>query len=167
MTILQTQRLCLKHLEAADLPALVDLWSDPEVTRFMGGPRDRDDLKTILEGELQDPFAERYNLWPVEELETGKIIGDCGLLDKEVEGVPEIEVVYVFAKGAWGKGYATEIGKALVRYGFEEVGLSRLIALIEPENQASERVALKLGMKCEKEVVRPGGALRKVYAIEH
>jgi RimJ/RimL family protein N-acetyltransferase len=46
------------------------------------------------------------------------------------------------------------------------MGLCRLIALIEPENRASERVAVKIGMRLEKEVVRPGGALRKVYAVE-
>jgi ribosomal-protein-alanine N-acetyltransferase len=166
LTILRTKRLRLKHLEVSDLSALVDLWCDPEVTQYMGGPRDREKLKTILDEELQNPFAECYNLWTVEEVATGDVVGDCGLLEKEVEGVPEIEVVYVFAKGAWGKGYATEIGTALVRHGFDELGLSRLIALIDPENQPSERVAMKMGMICEKEVIRPGGALRKVYVIE-
>jgi ribosomal-protein-alanine N-acetyltransferase len=58
------------------------------------------------------------------------------------------------------------MGRALKRYAFEHMGIERLIALIKPENGASERVALKVGMRLEKEVVRPGGAVRKVYAVE-
>ena len=60
---------------------------------------------------------------------------------------------------------AIEIGQALKHYAFERMGIARLIALIEPENEASERVALKIGMRFDREVVRPGGALRKLYII--
>jgi ribosomal-protein-alanine N-acetyltransferase len=83
-----------------------------------------------------------------------------------VEGRQEIELIYVLASSASGKGYATEIARSLVRYAFEELGIGRLIALIEPENAASERVAVKTGMRFEKEVIRSGGIKRKVYAIE-
>ncbi|MEJ2552051.1 MAG: GNAT family N-acetyltransferase, partial [Anaerolineales bacterium] len=97
---------------------------------------------------------------------SGQLVGNCGLLEKEVGGEAEIELVYVFAASAWGKGYATEIGMALIRHAFETLGLERLIALIEPENAASERVAQKVGMRFDREVRRPGGAIRKVYVIE-
>ena len=73
---------------------------------------------------------------------------------------------YILALSAWGKGFATEIGQALTHYVFERMGIERLIALIEPENEASERAALKIGMRFDKEVVRPGGAIRKLYVIE-
>jgi RimJ/RimL family protein N-acetyltransferase len=118
-----------------------------------------------LEKTAEEPFAERYDLWPVVEKETGEVVGHCGLLEKEVEGRREIELIYVFARSAWGKGYATEMGRALKDYAFEELGLERLIALIEPENVASERVARKVGMRFDREVLRPGGALRRVYVI--
>jgi ribosomal-protein-alanine N-acetyltransferase len=164
--ILETERLILRFQRASDVPALVDLWSDPQVTRHLGGPRDRAWLRSELEEVAQDPYAERYDLWPVVEKETGRVVGHCGLLDKEVEEKAEIELIYILAASAWGKGYATEIGRALKRYAFEHMGIERLIALIKPENGASERVALKVGMRLEKEVVRPGGAVRKVYAVE-
>jgi RimJ/RimL family protein N-acetyltransferase len=164
--ILETERLILRFQRASDVPALVDLWSDPQVTRHLGGPRDRAWLRSELEEVAQDPYAERYDLWPVVEKETGRVVGHCGLLDKEVEGKAEIELIYILAASAWGKGYATEMGQALKRYAFEDMGIDRLIALIEPENGPSERVALKVGMRLEKEVVRPGGAVRKVYAVE-
>jgi ribosomal-protein-alanine N-acetyltransferase len=164
--ILETERLTLRHQQASDVAPLVDLWADPDVTRYMGGPRGRAWLQSAFEETARDPYAERYDLWPLVEKETGQVIGHCGLLDKEVEGRPEIELTYVLASSAWGKGYATEIGQALKGYAFEEMGLGRLIALIEPENSASERVAEKVGMRLEKEVVRPGGELRRVYAVE-
>lgn len=164
--ILETARLILRHQQRPDVQALVDLWADPDVTRYMGGPRDRDSLESMFEETAEEPFAERYDLWPVVERATGQVVGHCGLLDKEVEGTLEIELTYVFVRSAWGQGYATEMARALRDYAFEELGLERLIALIEPENAASERVARKVGMCFDREVVRPGGALRKVYVVE-
>lgn len=132
----------------------------------MGGPRDRDGLRSVFEETARGPYAERYDLWPVVDKGTGEVVGHCGLLDKEVAGRSEIELIYVLASSVWGKGYATEIGRALKQHAFEKMGIRRLIALIEPENAASERVAVKVGMHLEREVVRPGGAVRKVYVAE-
>ncbi|MGA9349190.1 MAG: GNAT family N-acetyltransferase [Anaerolineae bacterium] len=164
--ILETERLILRRQRASDIASLTDLWADPKVTRYMGGPRDRDWLQSVFEETAQNPYAEQYDLWPVVEKETGQVVGHCGLLDKEVEGRTEIELNYILSPSVWGKGYATEIGQAIKQLAFEKMGVERLIALIEPENEASERVAVKIGMRLEKEVVRPGGALRKVYAID-
>jgi len=165
LLILETDRLRLSRLRPSDVSALVDLWSDPDVTRYMGGPRDRAKLEANFAEEVKNPFADEYNLWPVEE-QTGKVVGDCGLLDKEVDGRAEIELVYVFARSTWGQGYATEMAKALKEHAFEQMGLRRLIALIQPENEESERVAVKVGTHLEKEVIRPGGEVRRVYAME-
>jgi ribosomal-protein-alanine N-acetyltransferase len=166
ITILETNRLLLRRLQPSDIPSLIDLWCDSDVTQYMGGPRDREKLQTIFEEDLKDPFAEEFDLWPVVEKQTQEVIGHCGLLDKEIEGKEEIEVNYIFKSSAWGKGYASEIGSALIEYAFKEKKLTRLIALIEPENAPSERVAAKIGMRFEKEVLRPGGAKRKVYVTE-
>ncbi len=165
-TILETERLILRLQRSADVEGLVDLWSDPAVTRYMGGPRERDWLRTEFEEVGRNPTAEQYDLWPVLEKESGQLVGNCGLLEKEVAGKAEIEMVYVFAASVWGKGYATEIGEALIRHATEVMGLERLISLIEPENAASERVAQKVGMHFDREVQRPGGSMRKVYVIE-
>ena len=166
MIILQTKRLRLRRLQNSDVKALIELWSDPQVTKHLGGPRDRGKLKKIFEEDVKNPDAEQYDLWPVEENQSKEVVGDCGLLAKEVDGKQEIELIYIFKASAWGKGYATEIGRAITNYAFEEMKIGRLIALIEPENKASERVVLKIGMKFKKDVIRPGGAKRKVYVIE-
>ena len=164
--ILRTDRLVLRRVKASDISTLIDLWCDPVVTEHLGGPRDREKLQTIFDDDLKDPFAYEYDLWPVEEIQTKQVIGHCGLLEKEVDGKNEIEINYIFIPSAWGRGYAKEIGKALIEYGFTEKKLARLIALIKPENQASEHVAKSIGMKYEREVLRPGGETRKVYLIE-
>jgi len=164
--ILETERLRLRRIRSTDVAALVALWCDPEVTRFMGGPRDEGKLRDGLAEDVADPFAYEYDLWPVEEKASGEVIGHCGLLEKEVDGRDEIELVYVFAKSAWGNGYAAEIGSALRDHALREKGIDRLISLIEPENAASERVAQRIGMRMEREIVRPGGAVRRVYALE-
>lgn len=164
--ILETERLVLRYQLASDVPFLTDLWADPIVTRYMGGPRDRDWLRSLFEETAKNPKAERYDLWPVVEKDTGRVVGHCGLLDKEVEDRAEIELSYVFSPAVWGKGYATEIAAAIKQWAMEKIGLKRLIALIEPENAASERVAIKIGMHLEKETIRPGGARRRVYVVE-
>jgi ribosomal-protein-alanine N-acetyltransferase len=164
LTILVTEHLRLKRLQPSDVAALVNLWCDPQVTEYMGGPRDQTKLLDDFKDAVKDPFAEDYNLWPVEDKKTRNIIGHCGLLEKEVEGINEIELIYVFSTSAWGKGYAKEIGSALLRYAFNDLQLSKLIALINPENEASERVAVRLGMHYEKEIIRPGGHIRKLYS---
>jgi ribosomal-protein-alanine N-acetyltransferase len=164
--ILQTERLILTRLRPAHVPALVDLWTDPEVTRHMGGPRERVSLAADLEKDARNPPPGKFDLWVLVEKATGDVVGHCGLLDKDVEGAVEIELVYVLAASAWGKGYATEIAAGLKHYAFGDLGLKRLISLIEPSNSASERVAIKTGMHLEREIIRPGGGARRLYAIE-
>ncbi len=131
----------------------------------MGGPRDEEQLRQDLEDEAEAAASSRIDLWPVVEKASGEVVGHCGLLEKEVDGQAETELIYVFGKSAWGQGYATEAAIAVREYAFEQLGLRRLIALINPENAASERVALKAGLRYEKETRRPGGIILHVYAV--
>ncbi len=165
-TLLETERLILRFQQVSDIDPLVDLWTDPQVTRHLGGPRNQDQVRSAFEETAKNPTAEQSDLWPVIEKETGTLVGHCGLLEKEIEGQAEIELIYILARSAWGQGFATEIGAALKHYAFEQLGISRLIALIEPGNRASERVAQKLGMHLLREILRPGGSLRKMYVVE-
>jgi ribosomal-protein-alanine N-acetyltransferase len=160
---IETPRLLLRDMRADDIAALVALWSDAEVTRYLGGPRKPASLRETFEETLA-LGPEPYDLYPVVEQASGAVIGHCGLLDKEIEGVVETELVYVLARAYWGQGYATEMARALVEDAFQRQGLTRLVALIEPGNAASERVAVKVGMSLEKDVLRPGGRTMRLYA---
>lgn len=163
---LDTPRLLLRPLEASDIAVLTAIWEDPEVTRYMGGPRDADRVRRMLEEELRADSRDPIRFWPVIEKASGRVVGDCGLTRKDVDGRAEIELVYVFAADVWGKGYATEAAAEIRDHAFRHLGVTRLVALVDPENVASIRVAEKIGMQFEKETTRPGGALRRVYAMQ-
>ena len=166
LIILETKRLILRRQTESDVDPLVALWSNPQVTRYLGGPRDQQALRESFVQSALSPFSDEYDLWPVVEKESGTVIGHSGLLDKEVEGKTEVELVYVISPDRWGNGYATEIALGLTSYAFESLELDRIIALIEPENKASERVAIKLGMTYKSAITRSNGAVRKLYFLD-
>ena len=118
---LETDRLLLRSLQPQDVEQMVSLVTDPGVTRFLGGPRDAEQVRTTLQNELVEPPRSRLGQWPVMLKVTGKFVGGCGLISKEIEGVTEVELAYAFAASAWGKGYATEIGSALLGFATEEL----------------------------------------------
>lgn len=162
---IETERLVLRNTDAGDVDALVRMWTDPVVTQFMGGPKDRGWLERNFSEDAANPDPLLFDQWPVIEKLSGKLIGYCGLLDKEVEGQPEVELVYVFLPEAWGKGYATEIALALREHALRRMDLRRLIALIEPENRASIKVAERVGFRADRKVMR-GDAERILYVYE-
>jgi RimJ/RimL family protein N-acetyltransferase len=162
---LETSRLLIRHLQPSDAETLARLWTHPEVTRYMGGPRDFHAIRQGFEEDARSSPPPVIDLWPVIEKATGQVVGHCGLIDKEVEGQQEVELVYVFQVPAWGKGYATEAASAVRDYAFATLKLKRIIALIDPDNSASARVAIKLGMSFEKETRRPSGKVLRVYAM--
>lgn len=103
MLYIETARLIIRPLEAKDAETLARIWTDPEVTRHMGGPRIFDEVRNNLLEDAVQPAPPRFDLWPLVEKVTGRIVGHCGLLDKDVDGRPEIELVYVLSKEVWGK----------------------------------------------------------------
>ena len=163
--VLETNRLILRRLSSQDIEYLVSLWTDPGVTKYMGGPREKEYLIRTFKEDLNTSSELKYDLWPAYNRDTKEFVGHCGLLDKEVNGITEIEVNYILDRAQWGKGYATEIASALLQYGFREYGLKRLIALIDPGNTASEKVAVKIGMHLEGELAR-GHTVKRLYTIE-
>lgn len=163
--IVATERLVVRTIALEDVEALAAIWCDPAATAYMGGPRRFDEVCRALREDLPPAQEPAFNLWPTIEKASGRIVGHCGLLDKEVAGRPEIELVYVLAPAAWGQGFATEAGRAIRDYALKSLRLRRLAALIHPENAASERVAAKLGFHHEADVERPHGTLR-LYSFE-
>jgi RimJ/RimL family protein N-acetyltransferase len=157
---LETDRLLLRELRPEDVEPEVSLWADAQVTRCLGGPRDEARVRTILQEELAEPPQGPLGQWPVVHKASGEFVGDCGLIAKE------IELVYILAVSAWGNGYATEIGSALLHFATEELQHKRVVSLIDVENLASKRVAEKLGMHLEALVKRPDGVERELWVTE-
>ena len=153
MIILETQRLLLRHLTPDDLEDLFAFYSDPDVIKYIpDAPRTREETREELEWFLNGhPKSPELGLWATILKETDQFIGRCGLIPWTIDGEHEVEVAFALAKPYWGQGLATEVAQALVHYGFEHLSLSRLICVIDHDNQASINVATKTGMKFERE----------------
>lgn len=153
MKILETRRLILRHLEPGDLESLYALYRDPEVRRyFPEGTLTREETKEELEWFLNGhPEHPELGLWGTIYKENNQFIGRCGLLPWVIDERAEVEVAYLLDKAYWGQELGTEAAQAILDYGFEKLGLSRLICLIDRDNLASLKVAEKIGMTFEKE----------------
>jgi len=138
-----TERLRFRPLVMDDVDELVALHEDPLVARFLGS-RDRAWLERFI-GMVDEEWAERgHGRVAVVERESGRFLGRTGL--KYWQQFGETEVSWVLHADARGKGYATEAGAASLRWGFEQFQLPYLMAMIQPDNAASIRVAERLGM---------------------
>jgi ribosomal-protein-alanine N-acetyltransferase len=154
VTILETPRLVFRRLVPGDLDGLAAIYGDPEVRKYfpegvLTAEETREELEWFLDGHPDDP---RLGLWATIHKESGRLIGRCGLLLWDIAGRREVEIAYLLAKPWWGQGLGVEAARALVRHGFDQLGLPRLIALIDPENQASIRTAIKAGLAFEREI---------------
>lgn len=151
--MLETARLLLRELTMDDLDELTELRADPLVMKYIGA-QDRAKVEQRLRYYISHYEPHRFGMWGVVHKEQGKLIGWCGLMF--LEGTPEVEVGYGVAKAYWGQGLMTEAAAASLRYGFEERGLARIVAVALPENTASRRIMEKLGMKYEKNALHYG-----------
>ena len=153
MIILETKRLLLRRLLPTDFDDLFALYSDPEVRRyFPEGTLTREETQEELEWFLNGhPEHPELGLWATIHKQTGRFIGRCGLLPWTIDGQYEVEVAYMIAKEFWRQGLGTEAAQGILDYGFDTLGLSRLICLIDHDNIASQKVATHIGMAFEKE----------------
>ena len=148
MPEIETPRLRLRHFTLDDFDDLFRLYSDPQVMQYLS-PRTREQTQASLCKHIQHWQEYNFGMWGVIELESGKMIGRCGL--GFLDNTPEVELGYVFDKSYWNMGLATEASQATLKYGFEEVELERIVAIAKPENSASVRVIQKIGMQYEKD----------------
>jgi len=153
-SILETSRLKLRHLKSDDLDELFALYQDPEIRRyFPDGVKNYEDTKEELEWFLNGhPEHPELGLWATIHKESCKFIGRCGLLPWEIDGKLEIEVAYLLDKNFWHQGLATEAAMGILAYAFENLNLSRIICLMDPDNIASQKVAKRIGMTLERKV---------------
>jgi RimJ/RimL family protein N-acetyltransferase len=157
---LETPRLVLRRFTRADADDLVSLNADPDVMRFITGgvPIGRDEI----EEELLPAFLgyyerfDGYGFWAGVEKRTGEFLG-CFYLTPLEGGAPgEAELGFRLRKSAWGKGYATEGARALIRSGFTEFGLQCVVADTMAGNIASRRVLEKAGLRLVRTSREPG-----------
>lgn len=146
MIELLTERLRLHPLEHEDLDDLWRLDSDEAVMRYVGsGPVADQAAHRERMHELIVRFADSpFGLWGIRKIEDDTFYGIALLIP--FEDSPDMEIGYRLLPEAWGKGVATEAGRALIRYGFEALRLGRIVGVTHPDNAASRRVLTKLGL---------------------
>ena len=154
---LTTERLVLRPPTLDDLPVWHAIYLDAEEVWY-GAPRSSlDENRGKLERQIAHFEQHGFGMCAVDLAASGETIGSAGL--QHLEGGPEIEVGYRFLKAHWGQGYATESAQASIAFGFDEVGLERIVAVALETNVTSRRVLEKCGLH---EI-----GLTHVYGLEH
>jgi len=153
MNILDTQRLHIRQLSKEDAPFIFQLVNEPSFIQNIGdrGVRTLADAEKYIENGPVASYARNgFGLCLVTLKESGESIGMCGLIKREA--LEDVDIGYAFLPQFWSKGYAFEAAQAFKQYAREVVGLTRLVAIVDPNNQGSIRVLEKLGMAFEKMV---------------
>jgi RimJ/RimL family protein N-acetyltransferase len=146
---LETERLVLRRFTEADADNLLDLHGDPDVMRFITG---KPTPRGVIRDETLPRFLRYYErfeglgYWAAIEKSTGEFLGWFHILPQEGGGPDEVELGYRLRRSAWGKGYATEGSRALIRKGFTELGVRRVVASTMAVNTASRGVLEKAGL---------------------
>jgi RimJ/RimL family protein N-acetyltransferase len=147
---LTTDRLVLRQFTEDDADNLVELDSDPRVMRFLSGgkPTPRADIENrVLPGILRFYALGPAGCWAAQDRETGAFLGWLSLKPADDGDIEQVELGYRLRARTWGRGYATEGSRALVRAAFDDLGVGRVWAQTMAVNTASRRVMEKAGLR--------------------
>lgn len=150
----RTERLLLRPIRAEDFSGLLDLYSTEATARFIGGTCNDEDAWRRMAAMIGHVALRGYGVWGLEELASGTLIGYCG--PWYPHGWPEPEIAWSLRAGFHGRGYATEAAREALRFVYGELGWTTAISCIATENQASIRVAERLGARLERDTVNRG-----------
>jgi ribosomal-protein-alanine N-acetyltransferase len=166
---LETSRLSLRPFSLVDVDELHRLWSEPAVRRFLWDDKvvPRETVIEIIKSSNESFTRSGLGYWVVCLKETSEAVGFCGLrhfrFEEAAAGADEVEILYGLWPAHWGKGLATDASAAVLRYGFDALGLTRIYAGADPPNQDSFRVMERLGMKFLRRTTV--GELEAVYYV--
>ena len=147
MAEFETERLVVRRLRPHDLDDFAALCGDPVILRYMdeGRPLSRAETATWLDVTLANYRERGWGCFGVTAKPEDRLIGFCGF-SRPPDRPGVVELIYALAPSQWGRGYATEVARAMVAFGFERCGLTRIEATVDPANEASKRVLEKIGM---------------------
>tara|TARA_R110002073_G_scaffold118918_3_gene258968 strand:+ start:65675 stop:66154 length:480 start_codon:yes stop_codon:yes gene_type:complete len=154
----------MRRVGSDDLEAFYKVYSDQDAMRWVGdGQPIRHDQCVVWIAVTQQNYQKRgYGMFAVELKSTGDVIGFCGLVHPDDQ--EEAEIKYALHRSQWGNGYASEMAGAVLRFGFDMLGLESVIATIAPKNSASIRIVEKLGMSRIEDRQEDDGEVTLVYS---
>jgi len=147
---IETARLRLRPFGSTDVDEIHRLWADPGVRKYLWDDEviSREQAAEAIEESLARFRSAGLGLWAASFRDEPEVIGFCGYWF--FRDPPELELLYGVATDNWGKGLATEMARALIRYGFQELALDRIVASTDTPNTASVRVMEKSGMRFDR-----------------
>ena len=150
--VLETERLILRSFTHADLDAHAATLGDPEVARFLGGaPFTREDSWRRMMAGIGSWSALGFGAWAVELKSDARMVGHCGFFDFERDMQPSItgepEMGWIFDPSVQGQGIAHEACSAVLAWGNANLAAKSYPAIIEPGNEPSKQLALRLGFE--------------------
>lgn len=155
---IETERLILRIYKPEELERVYDLCSDKDITRYFPPEYSvkKDDVLTSLPRRKERWQTQGFGQFGVFDKTEENLLGYCGLqfLDK----TELVEIYYGFFREFWGKGFATEAAKAVLRFGFEQIKLPKIVGVTHPDNFDSQKVLKKVGLN--------GGGNARFYNME-
>lgn len=155
--VIDTGRLVLRRFTLDDLEPFYQLASRPQIIRYAQNTpvASLEDARELMKAApFHDYATHGYGRFACVWKETGEVIGFSGV--KFVPEISDTELGYRFLPEYWGKGLATEAGRASIEFARSDLGLKRLVAMVHPENVASARVVTKLGFSIERKLPYSG-----------
>jgi len=166
LEVAQTERLLLRWLDPGDSAFILELVNDPSWMRYIGdkGVKTIQDAKRYIENGPVEMYQRLgFGLYAVELKNNGAPIGICGLIKRDT--LPDVDLGFAFLPRFWGNGYAFESASAVMSYGREALGLSRIVAILSQDNHRSAKLLEKLGFRFDSTVsLQPGGDQLMLYA---
>lgn len=171
--ITETDRLIIKEIAVEDIPALMDLYKNPEINSYL--PEIQKASLDLTETAIEKHRAYIKNmyhfydfgLWGIYLKETGELIGQCGIEPHQQDKEDILELGYLIAPKYQHFGYAAEAVNAVLQYSFNCLAVNKITALIAPENKASLHIAEKTGFKLEGSTSKAGVAYKKYSILKH
>lgn len=148
--VIETERLILKPLAIDDTESLLEIFSDPEVMRYWNTApwMTIQDAIDFINKSNDSMLRQESLILGVYLKSTGDLTGKCMLFSYDQKS-KRAEIGFGLMRSCWGKGYINEAGEALIKYGFDSLGLRRVEAEIDPDNQSSAKALEKLGFSLE------------------
>ena len=142
----ETEDLIFREMGVADLEFVAGMLADPQVMESYPRMYSREEAVDWIQRQEGRYARSRHGFWLVIDKATGHPLGQAGLLMVEMDGHEEVGLGYLIDRAQWGRGLGVKIAIAVVDYAFHELGESRIICPVRPENIASQRISIRIGM---------------------
>lgn len=165
MSYIETERLILRTWMPGDAPALAAIYGDPDTMKYiLSGTKTLEQTRATIVQMIEAHERDGCSMWPVVLKESSELIGSCGLMKTDRDGV--LELGFAFAPQARGKGYAYEAAQGVLAFGFEQLHARSIIALVHLFNEPAVALVNKLGMRFDR-VVRMKRAQRGADVLRY